>query len=95
MFILSEKRVLFGMEGLQLPVVICALSCFSEVRITLLWDSPVPGETGFTPMKYAYHFMGQAFHGAGKPGNDGCRAGFPAHSTGSWPRGKVERLRGE
>jgi len=33
-------------------------------------DSPVPGETCFAPMKYALHFMGQAFHRAGKPGND-------------------------
>jgi len=37
-------------------------------NITL--DSPVPSETGFAPMKYALYFMGQAFHGAGKPGND-------------------------
>jgi hypothetical protein len=38
--------------------------------ILKILDSPVPGETGFAPMKYAQHFMGQAFHGAGKPGND-------------------------
>jgi hypothetical protein len=28
-------------------------------------------------MKYAQHFMGQAFHGAGKPGNDGTGYWIP------------------
>ena len=43
-------------------------------------DSPVPDETGFAPMKYALHFMGQAFHRAGKPGNDGVGLDSPGFS---------------
>jgi len=36
--------------------------------MTVRGDSTVPGEIGFAPMKYAQHFMGQAFHGAGPDG---------------------------
>jgi hypothetical protein len=47
-------------------------------------------------MKYAQHFIGQAFHGAGKPENDGVGMDSPVSSeTGFAPMKYAQHFMGQ